>query len=119
MIRIAEEVAAALDNGRGVVALETTLVDDPFRHRAGRVAPDVVFATEREQDAFGPLDATWVVKRGPRGIRVSGVDHPALPAEVVDSTGAGDALAAGFLVGGVELGLEAAARCCAKLGAMP
>jgi sugar/nucleoside kinase (ribokinase family) len=37
----------------------------------------------------------------------------------VDTTGAGDALAAGFLIGGPELGLDAAARCCAKLGAMP
>ena len=41
------------------------------------------------------------------------------PTEVVDTTGAGDALAAGFLVGGPELALEAAARCVAKLGAMP
>jgi sugar/nucleoside kinase (ribokinase family) len=47
------------------------------------------------------------------------VDHPASPTEIVDPTGVGDALSAGFLVGGVELGLEAAARCCAKLGAMP
>ena len=38
---------------------------------------------------------------------------------VVDTTGAGDALAAGFLVGGVELGAEAAARCVAQIGAMP
>jgi ribokinase len=38
---------------------------------------------------------------------------------VVDSTGAGDALAAGFLVGGPELAREAAARCVARLGAMP
>jgi sugar/nucleoside kinase (ribokinase family) len=37
----------------------------------------------------------------------------------LDTTGAGDALAAGFLVGGVELGLEAAARCVASLGSMP
>ena len=45
--------------------------------------------------------------------------HPALPIGLVDPTGAGDAFAAGYLVGGVALGLEAAARCCAKLGAMP
>jgi sugar/nucleoside kinase (ribokinase family) len=35
----------------------------------------------------------------------------------MDTTGAGDALAAGFLVGGIELGLAAAARCVSKLGA--
>ena len=32
---------------------------------------------------------------------MDGVDHPAHPADVVDPTGAGDALAAGYLVGGV------------------
>ena len=60
-----------------------------------------------------------VLKRGARGIVAGGREFPALPAAVVDSTGAGDALAAGFLVGGPELGLEAAARCVAQLGAMP
>jgi len=53
------------------------------------------------------------------GRRVDGHDHAAVAATVVDTTGAGDALAAGFLIGGAELGLAAAARCCARLGAMP
>ena len=53
------------------------------------------------------------------GFTVDGQEVPAAPAEVVDTTGAGDALAAGFLVGGPELAAEAAARCVAKLGAMP
>jgi sugar/nucleoside kinase (ribokinase family) len=44
---------------------------------------------------------------------------PARDVEVVDATGAGDALAAGFLVGGPELALDAAARCVAQPGAMP
>ena len=39
--------------------------------------------------------------------------------KVLDTTGAGDALAAGFLVDGIEVGLAAAARCVARLGAMP
>jgi sugar/nucleoside kinase (ribokinase family) len=38
---------------------------------------------------------------------------------VVDSTGAGDALAAGWIVGGPDLALEAAARCVQLQGAMP
>ena len=96
-----------------------TLIDDAFRARASALAPDVVFAVEREREALGELDALWVVKRGPDGVDVDGVAYPALPTEVVDATGAGDAFAAGFLVGGVEAGLEAAARCCAQLGAMP
>ena len=41
------------------------------------------------------------------------------PGEVLDTTGAGDALAAGYLVGGAELAMEAAARCVANLGTMP
>jgi sugar/nucleoside kinase (ribokinase family) len=42
-----------------------------------------------------------------------------LPVDAVDSTGAGDALAAGFIVGGAQLALETAARCVAQVGAMP
>jgi sugar/nucleoside kinase (ribokinase family) len=96
-----------------------TLVDETFRARANALAPDLVFATEDERDALGPLDASWIVKRGPLGIVVDGRAHPAPRVDAVDATGAGDALAAGLLVGGPALGLEAAARCCAKLGAMP
>jgi sugar/nucleoside kinase (ribokinase family) len=46
-------------------------------------------------------------------------EFPAVPAEVVDTTGAGDAFAAGYLVGGVELALETAARAVSSLGATP
>ena len=53
------------------------------------------------------------------GIRVGGQEHPAVATDVVDSTGAGDALAAGFIVGGAQLALETAARCVARVGAMP
>jgi sugar/nucleoside kinase (ribokinase family) len=96
-----------------------TLVDDRFRARLRGLAPDVVFATEREREVLGELPARWVLKRGARGLTVDGRDYDARAGEVVDTTGAGDALAAGFLVGGPELGLEAAARCCARAGAMP
>jgi sugar/nucleoside kinase (ribokinase family) len=96
-----------------------------FRDRLGQLQPDVIFATEVEIDALGgDIPAPVLVrKRGARGIAVeTGGRATELAAEVVeavDSTGAGDALAAGFLVGGPELGLAAAARCVAKLGAMP
>jgi sugar/nucleoside kinase (ribokinase family) len=96
-----------------------TLVDDTFRGRIAALAPDLVFATEREQETVGALDTRWVLKRGPRGLTVDGADHPAVDVEVVDTTGAGDALAAGFLSGGAELGVATAARCCAQMGAMP
>jgi sugar/nucleoside kinase (ribokinase family) len=96
-----------------------TLVDDLFRERVRAIAPDVVFATEAERDAVGELDTRWVVKRGARGLEVDGRSYASVAIDVVDTTGAGDALAAGYLVGGAELGLEAAARCCSELGAMP
>jgi sugar/nucleoside kinase (ribokinase family) len=96
-----------------------TLIDDAFRARAIGLQPQVVFATEAERDAFGDVEACWVVKRGADGVVVDGREYAVSPADVVDPTGAGDAFAAGFLVGGVELGLAAAARCVAKLGAMP
>lgn len=44
---------------------------------------------------------------------------PAHRVPVVDTTGAGDALAAGWIVGGPELALEAAARCIRRMGSMP
>jgi ribokinase len=96
-----------------------------FRERLEQLAPDVIFANEPEWEIVGAaygLARTAVVKRGARGMVVLGEQQLELPAaagKVVDATGAGDALAAGFLVGGPELAVEAAARCVNKLGAMP
>jgi len=96
-----------------------------FRGQLEQLEPDVIFANEAEWEIVGGaygLAPTAVVKRGARGLLVLGeerVELPAHDAEVVDATGAGDALAAGFLVGGAELALEAAARCVAQPGAMP
>jgi sugar/nucleoside kinase (ribokinase family) len=102
-----------------------------FRELLDELAPDVLFATEAEWNLLGGayLSApVGVLKRGPRGCTVltaeAKLDFDAVEAEVVDPTGAGDALAAGFLVGGsleeaARRGLEAAARCVATVGSMP
>ena len=92
-----------------------------FRARLEELAPETVFANEDEERILGgPLEGcTWIVKRGPHGASFDGAELPALPADAIDTTGAGDALAAGYLVGGPELALEAAARCVAQLGSMP
>jgi sugar/nucleoside kinase (ribokinase family) len=115
--------AVAVARARGArisVDLSTwSSIDDAFRERVHALQPDVVFAGERERRAFGPLETSWVVKRGAAGVVVDGVEHGAREVTVVDTTGAGDAFAAGFLVGGVEVALAAAARCCSQLGAMP
>lgn len=94
-----------------------------FRERLETLAPDVVFGNVAEWDEVGAVGATRVVKHGADGFEVIRGDTvercQARDASVVDSTGAGDALAAGFLVGGPELAAEAAARCVAQVGAMP
>ncbi|MGI8422130.1 MAG: carbohydrate kinase family protein [Gaiellaceae bacterium] len=93
-----------------------------FRALVAELAPDLIFANEEEQDVLaGGLPAPeWVLKLGPRGCRFSdGHELPARAAEVVDPTGAGDALAAGYLVGGPEVALDAAGRCVGRMGAMP
>jgi sugar/nucleoside kinase (ribokinase family) len=96
-----------------------------FRALLGRLRPEVVFGTEAEAALIGELDGTdlagtdLVVKLGARGVRAGGTEYPAHPVDAVDSTGAGDAFAAGYLVGGVSMGLAAAARAVARMGAMP
>jgi len=102
-----------------------------FRDVLDELAPDVLFATEAEWEMLGGAYLTapvGVIKRGARGCVVvtedARLDLAPVGAEVVDTTGAGDALAAGFLLGGsleeaARRGLEAAARCVARVGSMP
>jgi len=92
-----------------------------IRETIERLGPNVVFANEDEERIVGRFaGATWIVKRGSRGCSFDGEERAALPVEqVVDTTGAGDALAAGWIVGGSDLALEAAARCVQQLGSMP
>jgi ribokinase len=95
---------------------------DEFRRVVMGLAPDVVFANEDEERIVGgPLPGTiWILKRGASGASFDGDERSAVPVEhVVDSTGAGDALAAGWIVGGPDLALEAAARCISRLGSLP
>ena len=97
-----------------------------LRRLLDKLEPQLVFANEEEREELGPAaaaKATWVLKRGADGCAIEHggerSEFPAVPAEVVDTTGAGDAFAAGYLVGGVELALATAARCVANLGATP
>jgi len=95
-----------------------------FREIAAELRPDVVFGNADEVRLVGAVEAKVVVEKlGARGCVVRrGRDERAYdadPTDLVDTTGAGDALAAGFLVDGPELGLRAAARCVATMGAFP
>ena len=93
-----------------------------FRSQLEGVAPDVVFANEQEDAIIGgPVSTSyWIVKRGAAGASFAGDEREAIPVDVVvDSTGAGDAFAAGWLVGGPDLALEAAGLCVQRSGSMP
>ena len=92
---------------------------EPFRAVIAELAPDLVFANEEEAALVSGLKAEMIVKLGTRGCRVAGREYPPVPAKLVDATGAGDAFDAGYLLGGVERALAAAARCIARMGAMP
>jgi len=129
----AERLAELARTGAITVSADVsaaTLVDAAFRDRLDRLRPDLLFATEEERAALGgELDApAWVLKRGQRGCTFSRedvtLDLPVEPGPVVDTTGAGDALAAGFLLGGTleeaaARAIGAAARCVAQVGSMP
>jgi sugar/nucleoside kinase (ribokinase family) len=101
---------------------------DEFSALCAALRPAVVFATDSEwatsQSAFGVGETTTLVlKHGPRGAtfvtEAEREDRAAEPGPLVDPTGAGDALAAGFLLGGPDLAMQAAARCVAERGAQP
>jgi ribokinase len=92
---------------------------------------DVAIVNEGELDALGSqLPPAVVLTLGARGARIlpDGPLLPALPAEVVDTTGAGDslagALAAGLAAGdsledALRLGLAAASLCVERYGCQP
>jgi sugar/nucleoside kinase (ribokinase family) len=93
-----------------------------FRVLLEDIAPDVVFANEDEERIVGgPVTGShWIVKRSAAGACFDGTEREAIAVgSVVDSTGAGDAFAAGWLVGGPDLALEAGARCVQQSGSMP
>ena len=149
-----EALRAAIRIAHGAGRLVSFSLSDPFcvdRHRAEFLEltsdeVDVLFANEIEaMSLFGvdSLDAAAkglrdicdlsIVTRGPEGCVVitpgESFDVPAAPvAQVVDTTGAGDLFAAGFLYGithaldarrSAELGGLAAAECIAHVGARP
>ena len=118
--RIAVDLASAVMVQRYGAAAFGDLVRD--------LKPAVVFATDAEwatsPGSFGAGGLTvLVLKHGADGATfvIDGIadDRPVEPGPVLDVTGAGDALAGGFLVGGADLAMQAAAHCVAQVGAQP
>lgn len=118
-VRVAVDLASA--------AMIETYGVQAFCAFVEQLDPAVVFGNEAEWRTLGvppgSITRDAVVKRGPRGASfvVDGVQtsRAVLPGQVVDATGAGDALAAGYFVGGPELAMLAAARCVSQVGAQP
>ncbi len=119
---------AAVETARHAPRVTVDLASAPDIERVGArrfaahlaaLHPDLVFATEAERAAVPGFDANWVIKLGARGAEFPEGLYSAPSVDVVDTTGAGDALAAGYLVGGPALAIEAAARCVGLVGAMP
>lgn len=92
---------------------------------------DVVFLNAREAEALGDTargggDRTVIVKRGAGGAeawtRTGSVTHPGFDIDPVDTTGAGDAFAAGYIAAmadGHEHALEVANACGAMAARSP
>ena len=99
---------------------------DDFAALCRSLRPSVVLATDAELatgEGWSDPDAVLVRKHGRSGATfvVDGVAdrRASLGGPVLDVTGAGDALAAGYLVGGADLAMDAARRCVARRGAQP
>jgi ribokinase len=123
-IRLADEAGAEVSVDLSSTSAIRAYGVERFSELLARVSPDCLLANEDEAELVGEVDVPVVViKCGAAGCRVirrdGPSDFPALPANVVDATGAGDAFAAGYLLGGPELALAAAARCVSKMGATP
>jgi ribokinase len=92
---------------------------------------DVAIVNETELEGLGPdLPPAVVLTLGAAGARIlpDGPSLPAIPADVVDTTGAGDSLAGGLAAGLAEglplpdalrLGLGAASLCVERYGCQP
>jgi sugar/nucleoside kinase (ribokinase family) len=132
--RVIETAAVARAHGTRIAvdlasaAMVTTFGGDRFSALCQALRPSVVLATDAEwatsAGGFGAGgNAVLVLKHGEAGTSfvIDGVADDRIPQDgpVVDVTGAGDALAAGFLVGGVDLAMDAASRCVARRGAQP
>jgi ribokinase len=131
------EVPPAAVEGTLAAARETGALALVNPSPAGRLPADLVrrfdvaIVNETELEGLAPdLPPTVVLTLGAAGARIlpDGPTLPALPARVVDTTGAGDSLAGGLAAGLAEglptadalrLGLAAASLCVERYGCQP
>jgi sugar/nucleoside kinase (ribokinase family) len=118
-VELARTAGARISADLSSVNLIRDFGTDKLGDRLLRIRTDVVFGNEAEHAELSMPTEIRIVKRGAGGASFDGRELPPVAGDVVDTTGAGDALAAGYLVGGPELAMEAAAGCVARLGSMP
>jgi ribokinase len=115
---------AAIERARAA-GMTVSVDPSPMVHPDAIPPVDLLLPNEREADG---LHGEMVVKLGARGARWGDVHVPAEPVDVVDTTGAGDAFAAGLLTArlsgagkrdALEAGCAVAARAVAQVGARP
>ncbi|MDZ4825808.1 MAG: carbohydrate kinase family protein [Actinomycetota bacterium] len=138
LARVARALLAAARRRGIVVSLDpssVTLIDARFAELVANLQPDLVLCNEDEAAALGvdgdglPGATLVVVKRGPKPALLRGSVNASVPSAAVvavDTTGAGDAFAGGFLAATVrgvdpikaaEAGHAAAARVVRGRGA--
>lgn len=128
---VAEVAAAAADRGARIsldlssVALLDELGRDAVGEWLARLDPDLLFANGDEAPwlDLAPSEATTIAKHGadPATVVLPGQSAVAVPAVAVegvgDTTGAGDAFAAGYLAAGVDAGAVDACRAAHRAAA--
>ncbi|HEY8283801.1 MAG TPA: PfkB family carbohydrate kinase [Chloroflexota bacterium] len=141
--RIARAAGTLISLDLGATHLVSHVGLDRYTALIHELAPDLLFANEEEaallaqpkETLLGALAAfapTVIVKQGRAGcaVRTGAVEShfPAVPAEVIDPLGAGDAFAAGVIFGlwrhepmaeAVARGLALGAQCVGLLGGQP
>ena len=91
---------------------------------------DWIIPNETEYAALGDISANILLTEGEKGVRhlASGIHVPAIKVNAIDTTGAGDSFAAGFIPKWLETsdleealnaGTALAAKCVATVGARP
>ena len=125
--RVAHACGARVSVDLSSAAMIATYGAGELRALVEDLEPAVVFGNAGEWQALRVDPYRWgpdaVLKRGAQGCLFvrdgRATELAVVPGDVRDVTGAGDALAAGYLVGGPERAMLAAAECVSQIGAQP
>ena len=125
--RVAHACGARVSVDLSSAAMIATYGAGELRALVEDLEPAVVFGNAGEWQALRVYPYSWgaegLLQRGAQGcvfvLDGCATELAVVPGDVRDVTGAGDALAAGYLVGGPERAMLAAAECVSQIGAQP